>query len=295
MNGHGWSGERDDALLARVHELAVKIARKAGEQMLAGLERPLAVEYKSEGRGGAAPTNPVTDVDRAVEQFAQELIAAEFPDHGFLGEEGGEVGGERRFLWTIDPVDGTTNYSNRFPLFAASVACLREGVPIAGAIWCSTTPYLRPGVYHAAEGSPLFFDGAEASLPPTNALRPLAAAPGGSPGRTKGWDNRVTGCAAIECAYVAAGVFRLARFGALHVWDVAAGIVLAWAAGKEVWVREGGRWHPFDRFVSPPAKREEGLKAWRSPLLIGDVDAVAAAAGAERPRWARLQLRLPWR
>ena len=283
------------ALLARIHQLAVDIAREAGEQMLAGLERPLDVEYKSEGRSGAAPTNPVTDVDRAVERFAHERVAAAFPDHGFLGEEGGEVGAEGRFLWAIDPVDGTTNYSNRFPLFAASVACLHDGVPIAGAIWCSTTPYLRPGVYHTAQGAPLLFEGEEAALPPTSVLRPLAAAPGGSPGRTKEWDNRVTGCAAIECAFVAAGVFRLARFNPLNVWDVAAGIALAWSAGKQVWVREDGRWRPFERFRPPAPKREAGLRAWRSALIIGEPEAVTAVVAPARPRWARLQLRLPWR
>lgn len=49
--------------------------------------------------------------------------------HGLLGEEGGVSGNsESEFLWAIDPLDGTTNFSHNYPSFGVSVAgaCLKH-------------------------------------------------------------------------------------------------------------------------------------------------------------------------
>jgi myo-inositol-1(or 4)-monophosphatase len=85
-------------------------------------------------------------------------------------------------------------------------------------------------------------------------------------------DLRQTGSAAIECAYVAAGVFEFARFAGPRVWDVAAGIALVRAAGGTAWgsaTAGGHRSTAFDPV--PPAT---GLRAWRAPLLVGTPQAV---------------------
>ena len=65
------------------------------------------------------------------------------------------------------------------------------------------------------------------------------------------WDIRKTGSAAIECAFVAAGLLQVARFAQPNIWDIAGGIVLARAAGREVMVREAGGWKPFTSFAQP--------------------------------------------
>lgn len=45
--------------------------------------------------------------------------------HAFLGEEGGISGNNKSvFLWAIDPLDGTTNFSHNYPSFGVSVAGL---------------------------------------------------------------------------------------------------------------------------------------------------------------------------
>src|SRR5690606_39253146 len=126
-------------------------------------------------------------------------------------------------------------------------------VPVCGATWVSASGKLRAGVYHAHKGGVLHFEG-ESVAPASRAdgvRRKLAAAPGGAPGRTSQWDNRVTGSAAIECAYVAAGIFTSARFNGLRIWDVASGLVLVEAAGGEAWVQESDGWHPLHQFRPP--------------------------------------------
>ena len=71
-----------------------------------------------------------------------------------------------------------------------------------------------------------------------------------------------------------------------NIWDVAGGIVLARAAGRQVMVRQDKVWQPFDSFaqVDPsvdPASEEPGvhrvLRDWRRSLILGEEVAVARA------------------
>ncbi len=280
----------DPALLADLEATARELAEAAGAEIAAALGRSVTVDYKSEGKpGDAAPTDPVSEVDRAVEAMIRERLAERFPGHAILGEEQEDhPHPDAEYLWAIDPVDGTTNFVNRFPLFAASVGILHEGVPVAGAIWCSASHNLGPGVYHAHSGGPLRFGGEPVAVGTNEGVRRgLSAAPGGAPGRAARWDNRVTGSAAIECAYVAAGLFATAQFWGVRAWDLAAGLALAAAAGREALVREGNAWRPFERFTPPASVREDRaptLRDWSRPVLVGTPEALAQLReGIRRP------------
>ena len=272
--------------IAAIEALAVELAHEAGAIARDAMHRALAVEYKPDARGKESTNDPVSEVDRAVEALVRERVTARFPDHAIIGEETAEppaTGAD--VAWVIDPIDGTTNFINGFPLFAVSIGVLHRGVPIAAAIWCGSTHLLGPGVYHARAGGALHLDGVEVPRERgTEVKRALAAAPGGAPGGTKEWEHRVTGSIAIEAALVAAGVFTSATFWAPRIWDVAAAALLVQAAGREVWVRSGGQWQPFERFEMPartPPRRpasgaastdpppEPTLRDWRQAVLIG--------------------------
>ena len=61
------------------------------------------------------------------------MLASAYPDYGFLGEEGGLVGGtDDEHMWIVDPLDGTANFLCGLPLFAVNVALVRAGKVIAG-------------------------------------------------------------------------------------------------------------------------------------------------------------------
>ena len=279
-------------LLERIEEVAVELAQLAGAEIVSTLGREIIVEYKDDPGGTARPTNPVSDVDHAVEALVRQRIGEYFPDHGIVGEEVElHPDPSHEFLWVIDPVDGTTNFINGFPLFAASVGVLHRGYPIAGAIWCSTGHELRAGVYHARVGGTLRFEGREVPVnrPSVGVRRRLAAGPGGNAGRAAGWDVRVTGSAAIECAFVAAGIFASTVFWGLKLWDVAGGVVLVRAAGLEAWTRDANGWKPFERFEAPAQVKEDrtpSLRDWREPLLIGTPEATSAVRlDNGGPRW----------
>jgi myo-inositol-1(or 4)-monophosphatase len=271
-------GGSETADSMRIEALAVELAALAGREIAAAFGTIFTVRYKTGPQDAASLRDPVSEIDRNVEILIRERLAARFPDHGIIGEELAEIPGRNSdFIWAVDPIDGTTNFVNGFPLFAASIGVLQGGRPIAGAVWCSVSHALRAGVYHAHAGGKLRFDGADVT-PKINAavLRRLAGVPVVANTDEAGWETRKTGSAALECALVAAGLLEVSRFAAPNIWDVAGGIALVQAGGRVAREYDGGRWLPMDIFT-PPAREQEkpDLRFWRRAMVVGTSQAVA--------------------
>lgn len=265
-----------EAELDELEALAAEFARIGGAEIEASLERIIEVAYK--GADPLGSDDPVSEVDRHVETLVRARIAEVHPDHHVIGEEfGARTDVEHAVVWAIDPVDGTVNFVNGLPLFSASIGVLHHGVPVAGAVWCSTSHRLRPGVYSARKGGRLSFDGRPMDRIPNPAVRRRIVALPRAGDWAEGFEARATGSAALECAFVAAGVLAGARFRAPNVWDVAGGVVLVQAAGGGVRVRgEDGVWHPLDGFHPAGGLGNVALASWRRPVALGAEDAVAA-------------------
>jgi myo-inositol-1(or 4)-monophosphatase len=78
--------------------------------------------------------SPVTIADRAAEQILRGALSAAFPDHGLLGEEYPPVAADARYVWVIDPIDGTRAFLTGRPSFCTLLGLLEDGVPICGLI-----------------------------------------------------------------------------------------------------------------------------------------------------------------
>ena len=83
----------------------------------------------------------VTAVDIAVEAAIRSRITAVFPEHLILGEEAGWGPDDRSGrvpddvpVWTIDPIDGTTNFVKGNPIFATLIACSLGGEDVVGVV-----------------------------------------------------------------------------------------------------------------------------------------------------------------
>src|SRR5262249_25684247 len=115
---------------ARRAAAAAELARLAGKIALDYFERT-EITWK-------ADDSMVTEADVAIESWLEDEIAGAFPADGILGEEGTSKSRLRpgaRFVWVIDPVDGTNNFGRGIPGFAISVGVLRDGMPYAGAAY----------------------------------------------------------------------------------------------------------------------------------------------------------------
>ncbi|MFJ3392010.1 inositol monophosphatase family protein [Leifsonia aquatica] len=75
----------------------------------------------------------VTEADLAVERALRDLIAAERPGDGILGEEYGTEGDATR-QWILDPIDGTANYLRGVPVWGTLIALAVDGVPVVGVV-----------------------------------------------------------------------------------------------------------------------------------------------------------------
>ena len=266
--------------LRDIEHLAVELAGIAGTEIAKALGGLLAVKYKTAVKEDEW-RDPVSEVDNKVERMIRERLAENFPDHDIIGEEMDERPARGNdFVWSVDPIDGTANFVNGFPLFAASIGVLHKGVPVVGALWCPVSHALRAGVYHCTKGGKVRFDGADVTPKMNPAVRrrligvPVATVSDGF------WETRKTGSAAIECAFVAAGLLRIARFERPNIWDVAGGLALVRAAELDVRTIEKGQWAPLDRFQGP----DGDIRRWRQPLIIGDAPAVAELSGALPPQ-----------
>jgi len=75
---------------------------------------------------------PVTQADVECEEAIRETILERFPEHGFYGEETGQIRVDSEYLWLVDPIDGTKGFVRQYPFFSTQIALMREGEIIVG-------------------------------------------------------------------------------------------------------------------------------------------------------------------
>ena len=107
--------------------LAERLAETARDVVLRYFRQSLSVERK-------ADETPVTVADREAEAAMRAQIAAEFPDHGVVGEEHGDDRPDAEYVWILDPVDGTKRFITGHPQFGTLIGLLHRGRPILGVI-----------------------------------------------------------------------------------------------------------------------------------------------------------------
>ncbi len=272
----GMSDAPTEPLLQEIEEVATEIAREAGAVLMDRFRTTLEIEFKDHGK-----TDPVTEVDRFVEKLVSDSVLKRFPDHGILGEEGGDTNPQGAdFVWVVDPLDGTSNFINGLAVFSCSIGVLWRGIPVVGALFMPTNRHMRPGVYHCRLGGGVHFDDEPLQFRPAQA--PPTARLSGIPGGTGGVTGpkgrrfgiaRTLGSVAAELVCTAEGTFQMALFEGAKIWDVAGGVALCLEAGVSVYVRSGksASWRPIERFVGsddqPPSTAQ--LRAWNQGLTVG--------------------------
>lgn len=219
-------------------QCARKAVREAGAFALHHFrDRNLIVERK-----GAQ--DYVSFVDRETEARLITALGREFPEDAFLGEESGRHGesDSQRFLWVIDPIDGTTNYVHGLPLWCISVALVRDGGILAGIIFNPVTDEFYEacrGAGATCNGQVLCVSGiggpAEARVGMGFSYRrpPALHAEGVRRLLEARCEYARFGSGALGMAYVADGRFDAYWEPHINAWDVLAGICL---------VREAGGW-----------------------------------------------------
>lgn len=112
-----------------IWDMAHRLADAARPVTLAAFRGALTVERK-----GTAGFDPVTQADRATEKTLREIIRAERPDDGILGEEEAALPSNSGWTWVLDPIDGTRGYMSGTPTWGVLIALSDATGPKLGII-----------------------------------------------------------------------------------------------------------------------------------------------------------------
>lgn len=88
----------------------------------------------AENKSGGGAFDPVTESDRGAERAMRALIEYRHPNHGISGEEYPERRARGRYVWSLDPIDGTRSFLCGLPSWTTLIALLDEGRPVLGLI-----------------------------------------------------------------------------------------------------------------------------------------------------------------
>ncbi|GAB4328665.1 MAG: inositol monophosphatase family protein [Dehalococcoidia bacterium] len=222
--------------------VAQECAARAGRIIRQGFGRSGVVGVK--GRG-----NVVSEVDFAVERACAAILAREYPSFVILGEETASTVRSGGWMWVIDPLDGTRNFTRNIPHFCFTLALCHGGQPLLGL----TLQPLLGETFLAATGGGAWLNGERLHVDQAATLANAIVAVDlgydlGRGARTLDlarqlWPRvqaiRVPGSAALDAAYLAAGRWDLYVHSNLQPWDIAAAIVLVREAGAEILDRDG--------------------------------------------------------
>ncbi len=217
--------------------VAVMAARRAGNSLMRNLVKLDSLTVETKGHN-----DYVSEADRAAEREVIETVHKHYPDHAILAEESGSTG-ESDTVWIIDPLDGTTNYLHRFPVFAVSIGVQVKGRMEHGVVYDP----VRQELFTASRGVGAQLDGRRIRVSGLKNLE-RALIGTGFPFRHADFEMqpyltmlgkiikntsgvRRPGAAALDLCYVAAG--RLDGFweAGLSAWDLAAGGLIIREAG----------------------------------------------------------------
>jgi len=236
--------------LSSMLDTAIAAARLAGRHAMEEINH-IKISIKNS-------TELVTQADAQCQKIIIDQIKENYPNHGFIAEEGDEgrlfkqpPRGKDRFWWVIDPIDGTNNFAHRMLFFAVSIAVMYEGEPIVGVIFEPATNLMFTAV-----------KGGQARLND----RPITASEEtidkfASVGLESHFDEgapswaceimkrtrfRNLGSTALQLAYVAKGSMIATIANTPKLWDIAGGAAIAEAAGALFTNWQGQKIFPVD-------------------------------------------------
>lgn len=198
----------------------------------------------------AAHFDPVTAADRDAEAEMRRLIAAAYPEHGIVGEEYGPERADARFVWVLDPIDGTRSFITGLPVWGTLIGLLEDGRPRLGMM---AQPFT--GERFAGDGRRAWYTGpggaqplatrpaaslAEAALFTTSPY--LFSAVEGEAYRRieKGVRLARYGCDCYAYCMVAAGQADIVVEAGLQPYDIVALIPIVEGAGGRLTAWDGG-------------------------------------------------------
>lgn len=231
-------------------QTARKAARAGANVICSQFGKPQDVQIKSDSN------TLVTGTDKTAEAAILDVLLNE-SRYCILSEESGLTGKKNGPVWVVDPLDGTSNFARSLPLFAVSLALVKEEEILAGVI----IDPIHEREFYALKGGGAFCN--DNQLEPVKSLHPVPAIflNHGSHKAHKlkyaeltrrlspDYNLRKLGTTALELCYVAAGLFDGFICSGDEIWDFAAGALIASEAGFAFSDWKGRNWDGKGNFI----------------------------------------------
>lgn len=218
-------------------ESVIGIAKATGKNFLTEINKVQLDDIQQKGLHDFVSYVDITAEKQIIEQLSQLL-----PQSGFIAEEGTNAVKGEKYNWIIDPLDGTTNFLHRIPLYSVSIALMEDNELVLGVVY---EPNLDE-CFSAYKEGPAMLNSNEIHVSAIHEMdRALLAT--GFPyidyGKLEGYMELFTyfarhtsglrrlGSAAVDLAYTACGRFEGFYEYGLKPWDVAAGAFIVKQAG----------------------------------------------------------------
>ena len=206
--------------------IMIKAAEKASKVLIRDFGELEKLQVSSKG-----PSDFVTNSDKKVEKIIIEELTKTRKNFSIIGEEIGELkNSDKENYWIIDPIDGTTNFLHGIPHFAISIALRKKEEIISGLIFDP----IKNEMFYAEKNNGAFFNNQRIRVSKKKKIEECLFATGGKNEINNILNNRRSGSAALDMAYVGAGRYDGYFQKDLNIWDIAAGIIIVKEAGGKI-------------------------------------------------------------
>ena len=217
-------------------EFSINIAKAAGSIQMKYFGNISSIKKKSTN------IDLVTEADLESEDYLIKAIKKTYPNHSILSEENGSIVTDSEYQWVIDPLDGTTNFAHKIPIFAVSIGLKKNNIIICAVVFNPAADKC----FYAGLNKGAFLNGNKIQCTSSNTLSNSLIVTGFPYIHDLKYDTlfilfkefydktrgvRRLGAASLDLCFVAMGRFDAYYEFGLNEWDLCAGRLIVNEAG----------------------------------------------------------------
>jgi len=233
--------------------IMIKSCEKASKNLIRDFGEVEKLQISPKG-----PFDFVSNADTKAEKIIITELENSKRNYSIISEENGiKINKDKKNIWIIDPIDGTTNFLHGVPHFAISIALQSNNEIVSGVIYDP----IKDEMFYAEKNNGAYFNNKRIRVSKKKKIDNCLFATGGINSEENKTINKInirkSGSAALDMAYVASGRFDGYFQKNLHIWDIAAGIVIVKEAGGQVNSIDLNKKNNIDIIASSSSIREE--------------------------------------
>ncbi|MDD3284975.1 MAG: inositol monophosphatase family protein [Patescibacteria group bacterium] len=234
-------------------QTAIAAAQKSGKILIEKYKKFERADIKMKSAHEIVTANDILS-----EKIIISEIKKNFKDHAIFSEEAGKNNFKSDYLWIIDPIDGTTNFSMHNPLWSISIALAYKEEVILGIVYA---PILGD-LFYAEKGKGAYLNNKKIKVSNINSGKVINTFCHGNKEndikraikyftrqKLANFDCRQLGSAAIETSYVACGRIESIVIPGVNAYDVASGVIIVREAGGCVTDFKAKEWNLKSRDI----------------------------------------------